>query len=60
MGSGSGLVLGARGGFAVAEANTLDDLGEALGAVQPAPVAFGQLGKLEDEGERGRPRQAAL
>ena len=41
MRSGSGLVLGSGHGLAVAEADTANDLGEAVGAVQPAPVALG-------------------
>lgn len=39
--SGSGLVLGSGHGLAVAEADTANDLGEAVGAVQSAPVALG-------------------
>ena len=41
MRSGSGLVLGSGHGLAVAEADTANDLGEGVGAVQPAPVALG-------------------
>ena len=41
MRSGSGLVLGSDDGLAVAEADTANDLGEAVGAVQSAPVALG-------------------
>src|SRR4051812_48577826 len=53
LASSSGLVLGLLNGFAVAEVHALDHLGEALRAVQPAPVPFGGLGELEDHGERG-------
>ena len=51
--SSSGLVLGLLNGFAVAEVHALDHLGEAVRAVQPAPVPLGGLGELEDHGERG-------
>jgi hypothetical protein len=53
LASSSGLVLGLLNGFAVAEVHALDHLGEALRAVQPAPVPLGGLGELEDHGERG-------
>ena len=53
MRSGSGLVLGSGDGLAVAEADTADDVGEAVGTIQSAPVALGRLGELEDHGERG-------
>jgi hypothetical protein len=36
------------------EADTANDLSEAVGAVQSAPVALGRPGELEDHGERGR------
>ena len=39
--AGSGLVLGSGDGLAVAEADPANDLGEAVGAVQSAPVALG-------------------
>ena len=54
MRSGSGLVLGGGDRLAVAEADTADDVGEAVGTIQSAPVALGRLGELEDHGERGR------
>jgi hypothetical protein len=54
MRSGSGLVLGSGYRLAVAEADALDDFREALGAVQPTPLAFGRPCELEDHGERGR------
>ena len=54
------MVLGGLNGLAVAEADALDHLREPLGAVQPAPVALGSLGELEDHRQRGLPRQAAL
>ena len=41
MRSGSGLVLGSGDRLAVAEADAANDLGEAVGAVQSAPVALG-------------------
>jgi hypothetical protein len=41
MRSGSGLVLGSDDRLAVAEADTSNDLGEAVGAIQSAPVALG-------------------
>src|SRR6187401_376007 len=41
LASCGGVVLDLLKGFAVAEAHTLDHLGEALGAVQPAPVPLG-------------------
>jgi hypothetical protein len=41
MGSGSSLVLGVLNGLTIAEANALDDLAEAVGTVQPTPVALG-------------------
>ena len=53
LASSSGLVLGLLNGFAVAEVHALDHLGEALRAVQPAPVPLGGLGELEGHGERG-------
>ena len=46
--SGGGLVLGGLNGLAVAEADALDHLGEALRAIQPAPVPLGRLGELEN------------
>src|SRR5215212_11694751 len=58
--SSSGLVLGLLNGFAVAEVHALDHLGEALRAVQPAPVPLGRLGELEHHGQGGLTRQAAL
>src|SRR3954454_21582802 len=56
--SGGGLLLGSLDGLAIAEADAVDDLGQALGAVQPAPVALGALGELEDHRQRGLARQA--
>jgi hypothetical protein len=53
LASCGGVVLELLKGFAVAEAHALDHLGEALGAVQPAPVPLGRLGELEDHGECG-------
>jgi len=53
LASCGGVVLDLLKGFAVAEAHTFDHLGEALGAVQPAPVPLGRLGELEDHGECG-------
>jgi len=41
MRSGNGLVLGSDDRLAVAEADTANDLGAAVGAVQSAPVALG-------------------
>jgi hypothetical protein len=41
MRSGSGLVLGSGDRLAVAETDTANDLSEAVGAVQSAPVALG-------------------
>jgi hypothetical protein len=41
MRSGSGLVLGSGDRLAVAETDTANNLGEAVGAVQSAPVALG-------------------
>ena len=46
--SGGSLLLGSLNGFAVVEAHALDHLGEALRAVQPAPVPLGRLRELED------------
>jgi prevent-host-death family protein len=51
-GSGGGLIPGSLRGLPVAEADALDDLGETLRAVQPAPVPLGRLGQLEDHRER--------
>src|SRR3954462_692457 len=59
-GSGGGLLLGRLNGLTVAEADARDHLREPLGAVQPAPVALGALGELEDHRQRGLARQAAL
>ena len=52
-GSGGGLLLGVVNGLAIAEPDAPDELTEAVGAVEPAPVALGRLGELEDHGERG-------
>lgn len=38
--SGSGLLLGVLNGLAIAEPNAFDELAEAVGAVEPAPVAL--------------------
>ena len=51
-GSGGGLIPGSLRGLPIAEADALDDLGETLRAVQPAPVPLGRLGQLEDHRER--------
>ena len=56
MRSSSGLVLGSDDRLAVAEADAAHDLGEAIGAVQAAPVPLGRPGELEDQGERGLSR----
>ena len=45
--SGSGLLLGVLNGLAIAELDALDELAEAVGAVELAPVALGGLGELE-------------
>ena len=52
MASG-GVVLGLVNGLAVAEADALDQLAEALGAIETAPSALGRLGELEDHGQCG-------
>ena len=51
-GSGGLLLLGLNG-LAVAEAHTLDDLGEALRTIQPAPAPLGRLSELENHRQRG-------
>lgn len=45
MGLGGGLLLGVLNGLAIAEFDALDDLAEAVGAIQPTPVALGGLGE---------------
>jgi hypothetical protein len=52
---GGGLLLGILNGVAIAESDALDGLAETVGAIQPAPVALGRLGELEDHGETGLP-----
>jgi hypothetical protein len=52
-GSGGGLFLDGLRGLAVAEAHALDQLGEPLRTIQPAPVPLGRLGELENHRQRG-------
>ena len=52
-GSGGGLLLVGLNGLAVAEAHAIDDLGEPLRTIQPAPVPLGRLGELENHRQRG-------
>ena len=46
--SGGGLFLGVLNGLAVAAPDALDQLAEAVGAVEPAPVVLGRRDELED------------
>ena len=50
--SSSCLLLGILNGLAIAELDALDELAEAVGTVEPAPVTLGGFGELEDHGER--------
>ena len=45
---------------AVGEGYTKNDLRHLLVAIEPSPAPLGGLGQLEDHGERGLVRQAAL
>ena len=48
MGSGGGFFLGILNGLAIAKFDALDQLAQAVGAVELAPVALGRFGELED------------
>ncbi len=54
------MVLGILNGLPIAEPYALDDLAQALGAVEPTPAALGRFGELEDHGERGLARQKTM
>jgi hypothetical protein len=51
--SGGGFVLGILNGLAVTKLDAFDQLPEAVGAVELAPVALGRFGELENHGQRG-------
>ena len=45
---------------AVGELDTADHLRQVVVPIEPSPAFLGGLGQLEDQGERGLVRQAAL
>ena len=53
METDGGVILGVFNRLSIAKLDAFDDLAEAVGAVQPAPVTFGGFDQLEHHGERG-------
>ena len=52
-GSSSGLLLGVLSGLAIAALDAVDELAEAAGTVEPAPVTLRGFGEFEDPQRRG-------